>query len=115
MLVDLRPFAAGSGIFVEKALEEAGISVNKTTVPNDPMPPYYPSGIRLGPPALTSRGMKDQEMEQAGKLISRIVKEFAKIKLPEEKEKRAASVKEFSAKLADNSLIKEVKSQVIEP
>src|SRR3989344_1197774 len=114
MLIDLRPFAAGSGIFVEKALEEAEISVNKTTVPNDPMPPYYPSGIRLGPPALTSRGMKEQEMEQAGKLIARIVKEFAKIKLPEEKEKRAASVKEFSAKLADNSLIKEVKSQVIE-
>jgi len=112
MLIDLRPFTAGSGVFVDRALDEVGISVNKTTVPNDPMPPYYPSGIRLGTPALTSRGMKEPEMREVGKMIARIVKEFAPTKLPDEKEKRAAALKEFTRQMAHYGLVKEIKAQV---
>jgi len=112
MLIDLRPFGPGRGIFVEKALEAAEISVNKSPVPEDPSPPYYPSGIRLGTPAITSRGMKEEEMKQAGKLIARLVHEFAKTELPEEKEQRLAVLKEFKKTLKDHKLVKEVKKEV---
>lgn len=112
MLLDLRPFGPGRGIFIEKALEAANITVNKNPIPNDPSPPYYPSGIRLGTPSLTIRGMKEQEMQQIGKWIAQIVREFAVTELPEDKEKRGAAIKEFTAKLSEHPLIKEIKAEV---
>src|SRR3989344_3982935 len=56
-----------------EGLEEAGIVLNYNTVPFDPNPPFYPSGIRLGTPAITSRGMKEKEMQLIGKIISEVV------------------------------------------
>src|SRR3989338_9719635 len=69
MLIDLRSFGSGRGIFFVKALEGGGIKVDKKPIPNDPSPPYYPSVVRLGPPALTSRGMKETKIKQIGKWI----------------------------------------------
>lgn len=57
------------GADAEAALGKAGITVNKNTVPFDPRPPFSPSGIRLGTPALTTRGMKEAEMEQVADWI----------------------------------------------
>lgn len=59
-----------SGRQAEKALGLAGITVNKNTVPFDPRSPFDPSGIRLGTPALTTRGMKEQDMKQVAGWIS---------------------------------------------
>ncbi len=55
------------------ALEAAGITANKNSIPNDPKKPYDPSGIRLGTPALTTRGMKEEEMKQIGDWINKVI------------------------------------------
>ena len=68
MLVDLRPQDI-TGKDAEAALEKAGITVNKNTVPFETRSPFVTSGVRIGTPALTTRGMKEQEMEQIGEMI----------------------------------------------
>ncbi|MFH1246630.1 MAG: serine hydroxymethyltransferase, partial [Candidatus Liptonbacteria bacterium] len=112
MLLDFRPFGPGRGVFVEKALEAAHINTNKSPIPNDPSPPFYPSGLRLGTPSLTIRGMKEKDMEQIGMMITKIVKTFVVTALPEEKTERARAVKEFSATLENHPVIQEVRAEV---
>jgi glycine hydroxymethyltransferase len=72
ILVDLRNTNL-SGQEAEKLLEEVSIYVNRNTIPFDPNPPFKTSGLRLGTPALTTRGMKEKEMKIVGKIISQII------------------------------------------
>jgi glycine hydroxymethyltransferase len=74
VLLDLRPQKL-TGKVVEKQLEAANITSNKNTVPNDPENAFTTSGIRLGSPALTSRGFKEEDFVLIGKLIAQIIKE----------------------------------------
>ena len=73
MLVDLRPLNL-TGKVAANLLEEAGIVVNKNTIPYDPKPPAVCSGIRLGTPALSTRGMAGGEMEQIAEWISDVLR-----------------------------------------
>ncbi|KAF2958191.1 serine hydroxymethyltransferase [Thermotoga sp. Ku-13t] len=72
MLVDLTPLNV-TGKAAEKALESCGITVNKNTIPNETRPPFVASGIRIGTPAVTTRGMKEAEMKQIARLIYRVL------------------------------------------
>jgi len=72
MLVDLRNKGI-TGKQAEKALEEAGITVNKNMVPFDPQKPWVASGIRIGTPAVTTRGMKEKDMGVIAEMINRVL------------------------------------------
>jgi glycine hydroxymethyltransferase len=73
MLVDLRNKGV-TGKDAESALEQSGITVNKNAVPFDDKPPVVTSGIRIGTPAVTTRGMKEREMEMIGDLIDQVIR-----------------------------------------
>jgi glycine hydroxymethyltransferase len=74
MVIDLREQGL-DGKTAAEALEEEGIIVNKNTVPDDPQPPAVASGIRLGTPAVTARGMKEPEMKAIGEMIKKVLLE----------------------------------------
>ena len=90
MLVDLQSKKV-TGKLAEEKLEKAGITCNKNAIPNDPEKPFVTSGIRLGTPAVTTRGMKEDEMEIIGNLILKVLNN-----------------------IEDENIIKEVKNEVTE-
>ena len=93
LLVDVG--ASGiTGKEAEEALERAGMTANKNVIPFDSRPPLVASGIRLGTPALTSRGMKDAEMREVGRLIARALRGREQ---PQEIESVAREVRELTS------------------
>lgn len=74
MLVDLTAYDV-TGKALEKLLDEANITANKNTIPNDPKSPFVTSGVRLGTPAVTSRGFNAQDMDQVAEAVSIVIKE----------------------------------------
>ena len=87
LLIDMRPKGlTGKGKEVQHAMDEAGITLNKNTVPFDEASPFNPSGLRLGTPAITTRGMKESEMKVIAQSIAKVIdnyedtKTLAKIK-----------------------------------
>ncbi len=91
MLMDLRNTDL-DGRMAQDALEEAGITVNRNTVPFETRKPMITSGIRIGTPALTTRGMKEPEMELIGDLIARVLKDVEDDKTKKEVRARVAEL-----------------------
>ena len=83
MLVDLRSKGI-TGKEAEGALEEAAITVNKNMIPFDPQKPFIASGIRIGTPAVTTRGMKEPEMVAIGEMIARVLESPTNVRVKEE-------------------------------
>lgn len=114
LLIDLRKRGV-LGKIIAEACEEAGIVVNFNAVPYDSNPPFNPSGIRLGTPGITSRGMKKKEMIEIAKMFNQIVesiikvKEKYKIKNEDEKDKK---IREFILKKTPE--LKKINQQVKE-
>ena len=92
ILIDLRPMGIGLGRQAAIALEEAGFCTNCNTVPYDPSTPFKPSGVRIGTPILTTRGMKESEMKFAGESMAKVLKDTDNKEL---KQKVKAEVKEL--------------------
>ena len=92
MLVDLRP-ANITGKEMEKRLDQVNITVNKNTIPDDPQSPFVTSGIRVGVPAATSRGLREEDMKVIGQLIWKTATEF-----DTKQEEIRAAVAEITAK-----------------
>ncbi len=96
------------------ALEVAGIVINKNAVPKDSMPPFYPSGIRLGTPAITTRGMKEKEMVKIAAWINAVITQVHGEQVPETKEARSAFWKIFRAKVRENESLLKIAGEVKE-
>ena len=90
MLVDLRNKGI-TGKQAEKALEEAGITVNKNAIPFDPEKPMVTSGIRIGTPAITTRGMKEKDMGVIAEMINRVLNDTENQKIKDEIKKEVES------------------------
>jgi glycine hydroxymethyltransferase len=111
MVVDLRPQKL-IGNIVAEALEAAHIVVNKNSVPHDPNPPFYPSGIRLGTPAATTRGMKEPEMKQIGEWIAEVIREVSDERLPDTPADRGPFMKRFRESLPGRKTVSFVAEKV---
>ena len=92
MLVDLRSLNL-TGKQAEKMLDEVNITCNKNTIPNDPQSPFVTSGVRLGTPSATTRGLKEEDMDQIAEAIALTLKDFET-----NKEKAKAIVDGITAK-----------------
>jgi len=99
MLVDVRPLHT-TGRAAERALDAVGITVNKNTIPYDPAKPAIASGIRVGTPAVTTRGMGTAEMERIGSLIARAL--------------RAAEAAGAGAPIGESPASREIAAEVLE-
>ena len=98
------------------ALEASGIIANRQTIPFDPKPPYYPSGLRLGTPALTTRGMKEKEMVLIAGWINEVVNHLRKMNLADlggrDKEKDQSARKAFKQKVFKDLFLLGIKAKV---
>ncbi len=92
MLVDLRALNI-TGKEAEKILDEVGITVNKNTIPNDPQSPFVTSGVRIGTPAITSRGMVEEDMKEIAEIIAMVLKDYEGKKEEAKKRVRALTDK----------------------
>ena len=97
MLIDLRNKGL-TGKQAEKALEDSGITVNKNAVPFDTQPPMVTSGIRIGTPAMTTRGMKENEMFLIANLIDRVLSDIDNVRV---KQQVLRDVNELCKKFVD--------------
>ena len=111
ILIDLRSKNV-NGAVAAIALEVAGIVSNKNSIPFETNPPFYPSGIRLGTPAITTRGMKEKEMVKIAAWINQVIDEVKGEKLPDAKEKRAEFIKEFKIRVAKNKKLLKIATEV---
>lgn len=111
MVMDFSSDSAGKGGLVSYALSRAGIVTNRNTVPNDASP-FYPSGVRLGTPAVTTRGMREDDMKQVAAWIARVVELVRHEKLPAVKEERNAFMKEFRTRIEKDVEIAKIASEV---
>jgi glycine hydroxymethyltransferase len=73
ILADVHKSFGLDGKVVEEALDKIGLTLNKNSVPDDTLPPFRPSGIRLGTPAITTRGLKEKDMAQIAKWMKRAI------------------------------------------
>lgn len=114
LLLDLVPiFGPGGGAIVEKGLDAIGLTVNKNTIPKDPSSPYYPSGVRLGTPAATTRKMKEKEMVFVGNRIADLIEHMQSEKLPADKTTRAGFLRDLVVRLKHDPWIKKAFKQTV--
>lgn len=123
ILIDLRNKKV-NGRVAAIALEKANIVLNYNGVPGDPMPPLYSSGIRLGTPAITTRGLKEKDMKKVAKWYNEAIQEVTGMELPVDdgfdklttRAKRGELMKQYRAAIAKNkklaSIAKEVKAYI---
>lgn len=95
MVIDLTPMGISLGTQVAYAMDVAGIYANRNTVPTEQGSPFYPSGVRIGTPLVTTRGMKENEMKKIAGWIARVARHVSQEQLPTDKKERSAFLRKF--------------------
>lgn len=111
ILIDLRNKGI-NGAIAAYALEVAGIIVNKNAVPHDSMPPFYPSGIRLGTPAITTRGMNEKEMVKIAEWFKMVIDQVSDKQLPQGREERTKYFSKLKKELVKNRELLKIAAEV---
>lgn len=112
MNLNLTKYGFGLGYQLQIALEIANIATNRNTVRNEPASAFYPSGLRIGTPALTTRGMKEEDMLKVADWIKQVIEVVKGHDLPKELEKRKDFMKEFRAKMKKDQNLLRIKKEV---
>ncbi|HAV15319.1 MAG TPA: serine hydroxymethyltransferase [Candidatus Pacebacteria bacterium] len=110
MIMDFSAF--GGGTQVAYAMAIVGMYANKNTIPNEPYSAFYPSGVRLGTPAVTTIGMKEKDMEKIAEWIAQVVEVVRPFVMPKEKEQRGEFVKKFRVEMEKSATLRTIKSKV---
>ncbi len=112
ILIDLRNKKV-NGRIAAIALEKAGIVLNYNGVPGDPMPPLFSSGIRLGTPAITTRGLKEKDMKKVAQWYSDAIDEVSGMELPvDDKVKRSELMKKYRSEIEKNKRLAAIGKEV---
>jgi len=100
------------GSQLEYAMDVAHMTANKNTIPGEQSSPYYPSGLRLGTPALTTRGFKEKDMVKVADWIVRVIHHIEGDALPIEQSERAGFIKAIKAKYDADPFLKEIGEEI---
>lgn len=111
VLIDLRNKKT-NGWFVAWALEKAGVIVNRNTVPNDTGSPFYPSGLRMGTPAITVRGMRENQVREIAEWIDWVIKHVGERSIPEDNKKRQEVLRKFKQEIEEDEFYNSIALQV---
>lgn len=113
ILINLVPLLGpGGGIFGQLALDQVHMTMNKNTIPKDPSSPFYPSGLRLGTPAATSRGMDEKDMEKIGNWIADTLETLKAYRLPADKEARKDYLDKARKAIAKDERLEKIAKEV---
>jgi len=114
MVVDFTPIGVGLGTQVAYALDRAGIYANRNTVPDEQGSPFYPSGLRVGTPLVTTRGMVTRDMRTIAGWIAQVVEHVSVNALPTEPKERRVFLSEFRKKADTDPVLKKIRAEVRE-
>lgn len=112
MVVDFTPYSDGLGTQVAYALDVAGIYANRNAIPNEPCSPFYPSGLRVGTPLVTTRGMKEAEMNAIGRWIAAVTEHVKESTLPTDTKARPAFIKAFREQANNDGELLRIRAEV---
>jgi glycine hydroxymethyltransferase len=110
MILDVREW--GGGTQLAYAMAQAGLYANKNTVPHEPNSPFFPSGVRLGTPSVTSRGMKEEQMRQIARWIVQVEALVKKFALPADKKERGALLRSAREWANESPELKAIRTEV---
>lgn len=112
MVIDLTPLGVSLGTQVSFAMDVAGIYANRNTVPTEKGSPFYPSGVRVGTPLVTTRGMKEKEMRMIARWIAQVVEHVKDEQLPADQSKRQLFLADFRKRMLRDKTLLAIRKEV---
>ncbi len=113
ILIDLTSYGVSFGLQAAFAMDVAGIYANRNTVPTEKGSPFHPSGLRIGTPLVTTRGMKEADMDKIADWIFRAVEEVKDYQMPKGIKERNEFIKKFRSEALKNKNLQKIRKEVV--